>query len=53
MKRRSSGFIIPPSALSGTHIQTALPQLPASQGGRTNNPEAWDELMRELDADFT
>lgn len=52
MKRRSSGFIIPPFALSGTRIQTVLPQLPALVRG-ANNPEAWDALMRELDADFT
>lgn len=52
MKRRSSGSIMPPFALSGIRIQTVLPQLPALVQARANNPEAWDALMRELDADF-
>ncbi|MDR7159870.1 hypothetical protein [Arthrobacter sp. BE255] len=52
MKRRSSGSVLPPFAPSGTRSQTLLPQLPAPARSRADNPEAWDALMRELDADF-
>ncbi len=53
MKRRSPGALTAPFGLGGTRIQTALPQLPELVRARANNPQAWDALMREIDADFT
>ncbi|SDP83355.1 hypothetical protein SAMN04487914_15117 [Arthrobacter sp. ok909] len=44
---------MPPFALSGIRVQTVLPPLPALLRARANNPETWDALMCELDADFT
>lgn len=52
MKRRSSGASTVPFTPGGTRIRTVLPQLPALLRPRADNPKAWDELMRELDADF-
>lgn len=52
MKRRSPGTTTAPYVLGGTPLQTTLPQLPAPARRRANNPEAWDALMRELDADL-
>lgn len=52
MKRRSSGASTVPFAPAGARIRTVLPQLPALVRARADNPVAWDELMRELDADY-
>ena len=52
MKRRNPGATTAPYSLGGTRTQTSFLQLPAPARVRTNTPEAWDALMRELDADF-
>lgn len=52
MKRRSPGATTAPFALGGTRLQTALPQLPEPARLCANNPEAWDALMQDLDANF-
>jgi len=52
MKRRSSGPFTTQLALGGIRFQTVLPQWPAPAQVRANTPEAWDSLMRDLDAGF-
>jgi len=53
VKRRSPGAATAAAfAPEGTRLQTDLPQLPEPTRRSANNPEIWDALMRELDADF-
>lgn len=52
MKRRSSGASTVPFAPGVARIRTVLPELPELARPRADNLKAWDELMRELDADF-
>lgn len=52
MKRRCSGASTVPFAPGGARIGTVLTQLPELVRPRADNPKTWDELMRELDADF-
>ncbi len=50
MKRRSPEPFTAPLPLGGIRLQAALPQWPALAQVRANTPEAWDALMRDLDA---
>jgi len=53
VKRRNPGPFTTPLPLGGIRPQAALRQWPAPALVRANTPEAWDALMRDLDAGFT
>jgi hypothetical protein len=50
MKRRSPAPSTTPLFLGDVRFRTAFPRWPIQL--RANTPEAWDALMRDLDAGF-